>query len=220
LRDSISYIKYRRKGSFSQHGEEEFLARYFYGQRHGKYIDIGCSHPFRISNSYGLYRSGWDGIAVDPIPVFSKLFRMWRPRDTFLNMGVASEEGKLAYFELIPSVLSTFDENVAKSLVEAKQAHLLNSYLVDVISPNSLMRKFAKGQTIDFLSIDVETFDFTILRAIDFAMYRPRLICVEFNTDDEMQAMADYLSSVGYARVAILGCNLLVEDTSYKGIES
>jgi len=213
-RDGLSYAQFRRKGAFSQHGEEEFLAEYFRGQDSGLYVDIGCSHPFRISNSYGLYRKGWQGIAVDPIPVFAKLFKIWRPRDQFLNVGVAPNEGKLNYFELMPSVLSTFDEKVANKLVASKQASIISRYLVDVISANSLFEKFTKGKTVDFLSIDVETLDFTILKSIDFKKYRPRLICIEFNTDAEMDAMAEFFSSVGYSRVAVLGCNLLVEDVS------
>jgi hypothetical protein len=31
----------------------------------GFYVDVGCHHPKRGSNTYRLYKSGWKGILVD-----------------------------------------------------------------------------------------------------------------------------------------------------------
>jgi FkbM family methyltransferase len=213
LRDCNSYLQLRRKGSFAQHGEDEFLERHFAGQSSGRYIDIGCSHPFRISNTYKLYRKGWSGIAVDPIPAMGTLFRLWRPRDRFLNVGIADKEGSLEYFEMLPMVLSTFNESVAKELVTNGQAHIAKRYKVDVITPNTLFATYAATGPVDFLSIDVESLDLSILKALDFSKYRPRLIAVEFNTEEDRTALVSHLHAMQYNIIETIGCNLMAADT-------
>jgi hypothetical protein len=59
--DLYSWTKSRRQGSYSQHGEDAFVANFFAARAKGFYLDIGASHPFRLSNTCSLYRSGWKG---------------------------------------------------------------------------------------------------------------------------------------------------------------
>ncbi len=49
------------------------------GRGVGTYIDVGCNHPKRFSNTYALYRAGWRGLAVDLDPSLCKQFRLARP---------------------------------------------------------------------------------------------------------------------------------------------
>ncbi len=214
LRDVRSFFQYKSKGEFSQHGEDVFLAKYFASKLKGFYVDIGASHPFRISNTYSLYRRGWSGIAVDAIPTFTWLYRLWRPRDVFVNVGIGADAGRMTYNELTPSVLSSFDESYVKSLVESGKAAIHRRYEVDVITPDTLLARHCSDRKIDFLSIDVEGLDYAILRAINFTKFRPSLISVEFNTEDDRQAMLAFFTSMRYAPVTEIGCNLLVADVS------
>jgi hypothetical protein len=214
LRDVRSYISYKAKGEFSQHGEDIFLNEYFASHSKGFYVDIGSSHPFRISNTYNLYRRGWSGIAVDAIPTFTWLYRLWRPRDVFVNVGIGADAGRMTYNELTPSVLSSFDEGYVKRLVETGEAAIHRRYEVNVITPNTLLERYCNGRKIDFLSIDVEGLDYAILRAIDFAQFRPSLISVEFNSEDDRHAMLAFFTTMRYEPVAEIGCNLLVADVS------
>jgi hypothetical protein len=210
LRDGASYVHCRRSGTFSQHGEDSFLLDYFGKDYKGFYVDIGASHPFRISNTYSLYRTGWSGVAVDPIPSFNVLYRLWRKRDSFVNIGIAPVEGRLTYFELIPSVLSTFNAEYADTLIKDGRATLLQKYQVKVEDPNSFLEKWVGKKKIDFLSVDVESLDESILQAIDLSRFRPRLICVEFNSDVDKKKLLDLFASSGFKQVKIIGCNLFV----------
>ncbi len=214
LRDARSYFHYKSKGEFSQHGEDVFLAKYFASQPKGFYVDIGSSHPFRISNTYSLYRRGWSGIAVDAIPTFAWLYRLWRPRDVFVNVGIGADAGRMIYNELTPSVLSSFDEGYVKRFVESGEAAIHRRYEVDVITPNTLLERYCSDRKIDFLSIDVEGFDYAILSAINFTRFRPSLISVEFNTEGDRQAMLTLFTSMRYEPVTEIGCNLFVADVS------
>lgn len=63
-RDFVQMLRASRCTSFSQYGEDLFVSEYF-GGRKGAYIEIGENHPFRLSNTYFLYRMGWSGRRAD-----------------------------------------------------------------------------------------------------------------------------------------------------------
>src|SRR5688572_15466410 len=107
--DIVWWIRARTRGSFSQHGEDIIVSRWFKqrGIRLGTYVDIGGSHPFRISNTYLLYLSGWRGFVFEPIPRLLKQHRLWRSRDSQRGIAIGAVEGKLTFYEMAPSVLST-----------------------------------------------------------------------------------------------------------------
>jgi hypothetical protein len=58
----------------------------------GFYIDVGAHHPFRYSNTHMLYRRGWRGINIDPIPGAKIAFDRFRPGDINLEMGVGCKK--------------------------------------------------------------------------------------------------------------------------------
>src|SRR5580698_8519410 len=117
VHDLYSWLKYTNHGSYSQHGEDLFVRNFFASKKNGFYLDIGASHPFKLSNTYLLYRSGWTGVTVEPIPRLGKLHRQWRPRDTLFPVAVGLQRGELEFFEMTPSVLSTTVGSVARQYV-------------------------------------------------------------------------------------------------------
>lgn len=215
IRDIKSYANYRKKGSFSQHGEDVVLQEIFKNKKNGFYIDIGSSHPFRISNTYLLYKNGWNGIAIDPLLHFKLLYKIWRRRDTFLNFGVAEKAGLLTYHDMTPSVLSSFDEQYVGGLVEEGKATINNTYNVEVKNPNDIFDEYVGKEAIDFLSIDVEGLDYRILQSIDFSKYKPLVICVEFNDEQQKKLITTLLTDRGYDCSKIVGCNIFAIENKY-----
>ena len=62
------YIKnkfYKKKKTYSMHGEDLIIGEYFKNINNGFYIDIGCYHPLQYNNTTLLYQRGWNGINVD-----------------------------------------------------------------------------------------------------------------------------------------------------------
>jgi FkbM family methyltransferase len=208
FRDLNSYAHGLRRKTFSQHGEDALIQSLFAGQASGLYVDIGASHPFRISNTFQLYRQGWHGVTVEPIPSLGRLHRRWRPRDTLLPIAIGPQAGALTFFEMLPSVLSTLDRATADRYCAEGKAEILKTYEIAVMTPMQLCTQHVGERTIDFLSMDIEGLDVRTLHAIDFKKVRPRLICIELNDDTETQTVADYLKTFNYAIVTILGCNL------------
>lgn len=195
---------------YSQHGEDLWLWDYFRGRTTGFYVDVGASSPIRLSNTYLFYKAGWHGITVDPIQSLCASHRRLRPRDINRNCGVGLANEMGTFYELIPSVLSTFDKDWAKKQM-ASGAILRAKYDIPIVPLSSLLSDcFAGSQdsAIEFLSVDVEGLDDVVLRSNDWDRFRPRVVMYECNDPDEDHA-APFLATVGYSPLETLGCNRL-----------
>jgi FkbM family methyltransferase len=212
IRDRYSYAKGRYRRSYSQHGEDDFILNYFERKQAGFYVDIGASHPFRLSNTYLLYQHGWRGVTVEPIPLLGHLHKRWRPQDSLVQKAIGPVPGSLTFQEMLPSVLSTLDADTAQVYVNEGKAQLLRSYPIDVITLGQLFTNHVGPRTIDLLSIDMEGLDAETIMSFDFGTIRPVVICVEFNSTDNRSKVLTYLNQRDYRLVTDLGCNLLVED--------
>ena len=218
IRDSYSYARSQYRRSYSQHGEDNFIWNYLGRKRDGFYVDVGASHPFRLSNTYLLYQNGWRGVAVEPIPLLGQLHKRWRPEDNLVQKAVGPVPGKLLFREMLPSVLSTLDTDTAQTYVAEGKAQLLRSYPVEVITLEQLLSNYVGPRTIDLLSIDMEGLDTETIMTFDFSRIRPTILCVEFNSADNRDKVLTYLNRHTYRLIADLGCNLIVEDAQRQGI--
>ena len=62
------YIKnFRKRISkyHSQYGEDREIGKFFEKKSKGYYFDIGCFHPIRYSNTFYLFKKGWQGTNID-----------------------------------------------------------------------------------------------------------------------------------------------------------
>ena len=67
--------------SGNQFGEEEKILSYFKKDYKGRYVDIGCFHPTKHSNTSNFYKRKWKGINIDLNPLTIDLFNLARPKD-------------------------------------------------------------------------------------------------------------------------------------------
>ena len=55
----------KKRKTYSQHREDLFIDDYFKDKENGFYLDIGCYHPIKYSNTALLFNRGWKGINID-----------------------------------------------------------------------------------------------------------------------------------------------------------
>jgi FkbM family methyltransferase len=191
---------------YAQDGEDLILDRLLDGQRTGFYVDVGAHHPRRFSNTFLFYRRGWSGINIDAEPGSMRPFRQHRPRDINIECGVAASAGRLPYFRFNEPALNTFDEREAQ-LKNRPPYHLVERVDVAVRRLDDLLTEhLPAGQTIDFLTIDVEGKDREVLESNDWSRFRPRFILAETLRTDMLQLAAcpvvQLLAGQGYKPVA------------------
>jgi hypothetical protein len=81
------------KKSYSQYAEDLIIQSCFpKSKKDGKYVDVGCHHPKRGSNTYGLYKKGWTGILIDLEMSKVKANELARTRDKVILAAVSDRE--------------------------------------------------------------------------------------------------------------------------------
>lgn len=205
--------------AYSQDGEDMILRRLFEGRKQGFYVDIGAHHPFRFSNTCYFHRLGWTGLSVDPNPDAMKAFVRERPSDINVCVGVSDIAGELAFHFFNEPALNTFDADLASERARIPGYRLLETRCIAVRRLDDLLTEYLpRNQTIDFLSIDVEGMDLSVLRSSDWNRFRPRVLLVEAH-ERTVQAIENdpinvFVAAAGYRLIAKTLNTLIYEDGS------
>lgn len=210
-----------RKTSYSQSGEDlliVFVLDLIHGKRPKTYLDIGANHPFYLSNSALLYNKGGKGVLVEPDPYYANLLRRKRPRDKVLQLGVHfSGEEKADFFVMDSPTLNTFSHHEMERYVSMGHS-LTNTLSVELKNINVILDN---AGPVDFMNLDIEGLDQTILEMIDWQKYRPTCICVEtitYETQDEPtknHAINELMNDNGYILYADTFINSIFIDSKH-----
>lgn len=170
--------------SFSQLGEDlavlHLIANRFRMQRPGFYVDVGAFHPRLYSNTRLLNLIGWRGINIEPGAEGIAAFRLERPHDINLQLGVAPAPGELTFFEFMNAEVSTFSAETADRWQRELGWALRRTTRIPVRPLDAILDEhLPPGQSIDYLDIDVEGLDRQVIDSLDLTRHRPRIMTVE-----------------------------------------
>jgi len=189
------YFKFNfiSKKSYSQFGEDLVISKYFKNFV-GKYVDIGCYHPIKYSNTALLYKKGWNGINIDLNKTSIDLFNFSRLRDKNVFACLSNKEEIVdIYFDNDFSALnSTFNTNIKNLKINKFKKIKIKIKVFSIV----VREKF------DFLNIDCEGNDYNILKTINLKKYRPKIICIEVSKKNK-KFIYKYLNSNHYKLLAI-----------------
>lgn len=181
LVDRALFKFFKTERTYSQSGEDRILQLLFnnFGKSRISYLDVGTNHPLMGSNTFLFYRNGGKGVCVEPNPELCQLIRKSRPRDKCLNVGLGTDDDRLADFYLMSShVLSTFSSAEAHELEAGGKYKIERTIKIPIRNINSIVKENF-DEPIDLVSIDVEGWNEEIVRTIDFSSSRPFCFCVE-----------------------------------------
>ncbi len=146
----------------------------------GFYIDIGAWSADVESVTRHFYDRGWNGINIEPVEKLYDQFVISRPRDINLCCAVGPKND-VQVMQVVCNQdqitgLSTLHKKNSTKAMEGR-----NSYeqRVDVFTLEYICDRYAYGQTIDFLKIDVEGFEGDVIRSGNWSKYRPKVLCIE-----------------------------------------
>jgi FkbM family methyltransferase len=197
-----------------QAGQDLLAYLYFRGKKSGFFLDIGAYDGRTYSNSYVFEQLGWRGACVEPLPgVFTQLRR--NRRCDCYQAALAGRGAPEAVFIHAVGVdtLSGLESELAGGhedwiVREGGRPERIN---VRAISFPELMVHYPEIRTVDFLSLDVEGAEMSILRTIDFEKYDFGLItveCIEEKTGEREELRA-FMDGKGYGVLADLGLDLM-----------
>lgn len=181
----------------SANEERSLIASYFQGAT-GFFVEVGAYDPVFQSQSYHLELGGWDGLLIEPIPEFAENLARNRKARVRQCACVAPADAHAGHVPLLErrgaSTIRFNPRQVGHEQVIDVPAATLTDVLID-----------ANVAQVDFLSVDVEGAEPDVLRGLDLARYRPRLILV-----DDREAFGETCSVLrrgGYRLVRRTGHN-------------
>jgi len=177
------------KSSYSQCGEDILLAFVLaeLGIELPVYLDIGAHHPSYLNNTNLFYKKGSRGVNIEPDPHLFQEFVKERSEDINLNVGVGmtDEIKQTDFYVMTARVLNTFSKEEAERIDETTQYKIEKVIPIDLVSVNTVLDKYFKDKKPDLISIDVEGWDYEIVRSLDFSQLERTVFCVETLTYTE-----------------------------------
>lgn len=184
----------------SQHNEDLILAEIF-NKTEGFYVEVGDYDGIKLSNTHFFEKIGWGGIIVEPIPhLYEKIKQQ---RQCIVVQAAAGDE-----FSTIEFTVPIGREYLAgASSLMTDHDSSLEKFAVQQVTLDSILEQNNISE-IDFISIDVEGAEYSVLKGFSVEVYNPRIIIVEENERIGADLLVHkHLLSKGYLRFRSTGCN-------------
>lgn len=195
------------KESYSQYGEDLIISKLLKNKTGGFYVDVGAFSPEKLSNTKYFSLRGWRGINLDVNPKTISEFKLARPNDISLNIGISDTESTMTFYKI--RGMNSYMANTFVDSVDQKE-NVQEEVTVKVLPLAKVLEEFLGSNTIDFMSIDVEGYDLLAIKSNNWQKFRPQIVCVESfcESDDKMyEKQKEFMKSVGYKEVYNNGLN-------------
>lgn len=191
----------------SQAGQDYVVDQVFKGKRGGTFLDIGGYDGVTGSNTFFLevFR-GWTGVLVEPVPAQLEKALEVR-RCPCMGVAVAAKEGEADFIEItegytqMSGLADSYDEGLLKT-VRDNSRHKERSFKVATRTLGAIMGEHDLD-TPDFISLDIEGGELSVLEAFDFDRHKVGIWSIENNTGD--QRINKIMTENGYRLVEFCG---------------
>lgn len=195
--------------SYASNFEDVLLNRVFGNKENGLYIDIGAAHPIYSSTTKSFYDRGWFGINVEPSPSI-ELINKYRPRDINIRAAITDYDGEITFYVNELEATSSIFEKIEPSVAAVTKRD--STIVVPAMTMNTLVKKnIQAGDEIDFLKIDAEGSEASIILTTNWNNFRPRIILAEstkpFSTERIDSKWKLHLENNGYVESYFDGIN-------------
>lgn len=193
---------------YSEYGQDKWLEEnVFKGKRLGIFVEVGALDGVFHSNTCFFERErGWKGVCIEPNP--SMYSELCMNREMFaINCAVSSVKGFVNFRQIEgnlrgwsgivdfmePEHLERIKDRVSREKIKYNDIKVISCKLEDIISPNV---------RVDYLSIDVEGAEKSILTTFPFDKRFIDVVEVEVNFDNSINEL---MNSKGYTLLTRLG---------------
>jgi len=198
-------MKFKMKFIFSQTGEDIILNLLLRDVANNEvfYIDVGCNDPIRDSNTFLFYLQGGSGICIDGNKDLIKKFNKVRPNDIALNEFISNEAEEVTFYVSKENRVSTVSKDTMRERSHHWNFREGGKFKTKTLN-EILEHHLPNNQEIHLVSIDVEGYDFKVLKSIDLKKYYPKVVVIEIHDFDldsrypHQNDIVDYMHENGY----------------------
>lgn len=170
------------------------------GKRGGFFVEFGATDGVAGSNTLLLEREfAWGGILAEPNPIWHA--ELARNRTARIDHRcVFKKTGERVRFAATkyPALATIAEYTASDGHANARAEH--DILQIETVSLNDLLHMHDAPRAIDYVSIDTEGSELSILEAFDFGRWDVKLFSVEHNMTEQEQAIDRLMLRHGYER--------------------
>lgn len=198
--DSSRFLDFcqKFKGMTNSQSLQDLFALYFKGPKPGYFLEFGIANGSKFSNTLLLELMGWDGLAGEPNPWLREEASR-RRSIPIVSEALYEHTGKTLRFDC--NGLYGGLSNTSEGREQEKRSDQTGSIDVRTIKLRDLLDREKCPKNINFLSLDIEGAEETILADLPIEKYRFHCISVEHNFGVRRQKIESIMISHGFVRV-------------------
>ena len=205
----LEYLAAQKMFSRAQLCQDLFVSYFSEEKKNGFFVEFGATDGITLSNTY-LFEQycNWTGILAEPLPIWHN--DLIKNRKCIIDKRcVFSEsnlEKKFVNTYESPELSGLEDELKDYSSLDidfnAETRKKKEIITVKTVSLEDLLKEHQAPSKIDYLSIDTEGSEFTILKNFNFKLYEISIITIEHNfIDDQRNNIKSLLEKNNFVRV-------------------
>lgn len=188
---------------YSQYGQDKMVLEILRYKKDGFFVDIGANDGITFSNTKCMEDFGWGGVCAEPdCDVFKKLNN--NRKSININAAVGNRNGKAKFTKIVgrAQMLSGLSDQYSEEHYNRMKKEVrengdsVEEVEVRIVTFDELMKDIPDTKIIDFVSIDTEGSELTVLESIDFKKWNISVLAVEDNYCDNQ--IRDYMRMQGY----------------------
>lgn len=168
---------------YSQNNEEQVIVSFF-GNKVGNLLDIGANDGITFSNSRKLLELGWSGELIEPAEKpFNKLKELYKDNKKVKlhNIAISDSRGELTFYSSGEHIGNGDSDLLSTlSIVDKQKWENSTVYLESKVQSLKWL-DFYNWQIYDFINIDAEGYDLSILKQMDLKELGCKCLCIEHN---------------------------------------
>lgn len=181
---------------FSQSGQDKVIKNHFFpNKKNGFFLEIGAYDGIEGSNCFHFEKFlNWNGIAFEPSKVQYEKLKNNR-NCKILNKAMSNSIIEVDFVEVIEGLTQMSgikNENYTAEKIIKKNSQSKTE--ISKIITTTFDQEVSSDQEIDYLSIDIEGGELSVLETIDFEKYIIKVVSVENNLPDKFNFNSFFIS--------------------------
>jgi len=162
----------------------------YFGKRDtGCFVEVGAYDGEYVSNTSGLADIGWKGLYIEPVPEYYQRCKTRYSKNKNIQVSqcaIGAEPGEVEIN--VGGPLSTIRDDVKQNFesLDWARSHFKGGKIrVRQLTMEEYLVKHGVTQGFDLLVVDVESYEWEVLRNFDIQKWRPRLVIIELHDQND-----------------------------------
>lgn len=192
---------------YSQYKQDKFLHENIFKEyKNGVFVDAGAHDGISLNNTLFFEKNfNWTGINIEPIKTVYDKLTINRPNSININCAAGLSDGtaefilNTGYTEMLSGLKNEYDNRHYNRTLSENHYNGGTTQVINVpVKRLDTIFKENNIKHVNYLSIDVEGAEYSVIKGIDFDSVFIDVIEFENNYSDTSDPILEYLSYKGY----------------------